>query len=164
MTSKGSSSLPPTDRPGRGAWDGFFVAARPTGKPTANPDIIGKSCDLAPKPSRSKRAKSGPLKHFTFEVFLVDLGVTVDTLAAAPPPSSHCSRSPNPVPAPCWFGSTVITMSKAPEVKQQAKEEVVAATNATLSGLRSLIAGGVGGVCAVVVGERLRKSAIVFNG
>ena len=33
------------------------------------------------------------------------------------------------------------------------KEEVVAATKSTLSGLRSLTAGGVGGVCAVVVGH-----------
>lgn len=33
------------------------------------------------------------------------------------------------------------------------KEEVVVATKSTLSGLRSLAAGGIGGVCAVVVGH-----------
>jgi solute carrier family 25 carnitine/acylcarnitine transporter 20/29 len=37
--------------------------------------------------------------------------------------------------------------------KEEAKKEVVAATKSTLSGLRSLAAGGVGGVCAVVVGH-----------
>ena len=37
--------------------------------------------------------------------------------------------------------------------KEEAKEEVVAATKSTLSGLRSLAAGGVGGVCAVIVGH-----------
>jgi solute carrier family 25 carnitine/acylcarnitine transporter 20/29 len=37
--------------------------------------------------------------------------------------------------------------------KEEVKEEVVAATKSTLSGLRSLAAGGVGGVCAVVVGH-----------
>ncbi|KAI9892685.1 MAG: carnitine transporter [Vezdaea aestivalis] len=42
-----------------------------------------------------------------------------------------------------------------PEIpsKEEVKEEVVAATKSTLSGLRSLAAGGVGGVCAVVVGH-----------
>ena len=33
------------------------------------------------------------------------------------------------------------------------KDDVVVATKSTLSGLRSLAAGGVGGVCAVVVGH-----------
>ncbi len=37
--------------------------------------------------------------------------------------------------------------------KEEVKEEVVTATKSTLSGLRSLTAGGVGGVCAVVVGH-----------
>ncbi|MCJ1482183.1 carnitine transporter [Schaereria dolodes] len=36
---------------------------------------------------------------------------------------------------------------------EEVKTEVVAATKSTLSGLRSLAAGGVGGVCAVVVGH-----------
>ena len=37
--------------------------------------------------------------------------------------------------------------------KEEVKQEVAAATKSTLSGLRSLAAGGVGGVCAVVVGH-----------
>ncbi|KAI9815190.1 MAG: carnitine transporter [Thelocarpon impressellum] len=37
--------------------------------------------------------------------------------------------------------------------KDEVKEEVVAATKSSLSGLRSLAAGGVGGVCAVLVGH-----------
>lgn len=37
--------------------------------------------------------------------------------------------------------------------KEELKGEVVTATKSTLSGLRSLAAGGVGGVCAVVVGH-----------
>ncbi len=37
--------------------------------------------------------------------------------------------------------------------KEEVKEEVVVATKKTLSGLRSLAAGGVGGLCAVVVGH-----------
>ena len=37
--------------------------------------------------------------------------------------------------------------------KDEVKEEVVAATRTTVSSLRSLVAGGVGGVCAVVVGH-----------
>lgn len=37
--------------------------------------------------------------------------------------------------------------------KEEIKGEVVTATKSTLSGLRSLAAGGVGGVCAVVVGH-----------
>ena len=37
--------------------------------------------------------------------------------------------------------------------KDKIKEEVVAAKKSTLSGLRSLVAGGVGGVCAVIVGH-----------
>ena len=37
--------------------------------------------------------------------------------------------------------------------KEEVKAEVVAATKSTLSGLRSLAAGGVGGVCAVIVGH-----------
>lgn len=37
--------------------------------------------------------------------------------------------------------------------KEEVKEEAVAAAKTTLSGLRSLAAGGVGGVCAVVVGH-----------
>lgn len=37
--------------------------------------------------------------------------------------------------------------------KDEVKTEVVAATKSTFSGLRSLAAGGVGGVCAVVVGH-----------
>ncbi|MCJ1419537.1 carnitine transporter [Xylographa parallela] len=36
---------------------------------------------------------------------------------------------------------------------EEVKSEVVAATKSTLSGLRSLAAGGVGGICAVVVGH-----------
>lgn len=37
--------------------------------------------------------------------------------------------------------------------KEEVKTEVVAATRTTVSSLRSLAAGGVGGVCAVVVGH-----------
>lgn len=37
--------------------------------------------------------------------------------------------------------------------KEEVKEEVVVATKKTLWGLRSLAAGGVGGLCAVVVGH-----------
>ena len=37
--------------------------------------------------------------------------------------------------------------------KEQVKEEVVAASKATASSARSFVAGGVGGVCAVVVGH-----------
>lgn len=37
--------------------------------------------------------------------------------------------------------------------KEELKSEVITATKSTLSGLRSLVAGGVGGVCAVVVGH-----------
>ena len=51
-------------------------------------------------------------------------------------PSSPASSSTPPLPS-----------------KEEVKEEVVAATKSTLSGLRSLAAGGVGGVCAVVVGH-----------
>jgi len=42
-----------------------------------------------------------------------------------------------------------------PEIpsKEEIKEEVAAATKSTLSGLRSLAAGGVGGICAVIVGH-----------
>ena len=36
---------------------------------------------------------------------------------------------------------------------EEVKAEVVAASKSTLSGLRSLAAGGVGGVCAVIVGH-----------
>lgn len=36
---------------------------------------------------------------------------------------------------------------------EEIKEEAAAATKSALSGLRSLAAGGVGGVCAVVVGH-----------
>lgn len=45
--------------------------------------------------------------------------------------------------------------SSAPPVpsKEELKSEVVTATKSTLSGLRSLAAGGVGGVCAVIVGH-----------
>ena len=37
--------------------------------------------------------------------------------------------------------------------KDEIKNEAITVTKSTLSGLRSLIAGGVGGVCAVVVGH-----------
>ncbi len=37
--------------------------------------------------------------------------------------------------------------------KEELKEDVVVATQKTLSGLRSLAAGGFGGVCAVLVGH-----------
>ena len=37
--------------------------------------------------------------------------------------------------------------------KEEVKSEAIAVTKSTLSGLRSLVAGGVGGVCAVVVGH-----------
>ena len=37
--------------------------------------------------------------------------------------------------------------------KDEVKDEIAAATKATASSLRSLAAGGVGGVCAVVVGH-----------
>ncbi|KAI9875112.1 MAG: carnitine transporter [Pleopsidium flavum] len=42
-----------------------------------------------------------------------------------------------------------------PEIpsKEEIKEEVAAATKSSLSGLRSLAAGGVGGICAVIVGH-----------
>ena len=36
---------------------------------------------------------------------------------------------------------------------EEVKSEVVVATKSTLSGLRSLAAGGVGGVCSVLVGH-----------
>ena len=51
------------------------------------------------------------------------------------PPSSSSSSTPS--------------LSSTKEVKT----EVVVATKSTLSGLRSLVAGGVGGICAVVVGH-----------
>ena len=46
-------------------------------------------------------------------------------------------------------GSSTPSLPSADEVKT----EVAAATKSTLSGLRSLTAGGVGGVCAVLVGH-----------
>jgi solute carrier family 25 (mitochondrial carnitine/acylcarnitine transporter), member 20/29 len=39
------------------------------------------------------------------------------------------------------------------EVVQEVEKDVAAATSSTLKSLRSLVAGGVGGVCAVVVGH-----------
>lgn len=39
------------------------------------------------------------------------------------------------------------------EVKEEVKVEVKAVAKSTFSGLRSFVAGGVGGVCAVVVGH-----------
>ncbi|KAI9833757.1 MAG: hypothetical protein M1819_003490 [Sarea resinae] len=39
------------------------------------------------------------------------------------------------------------------ELAAELKEDVAAATKSTLSGLRSFVAGGVGGVCAVIVGH-----------
>ena len=47
------------------------------------------------------------------------------------------------------------TSSSSPSLpsNEAIKEEVVVATKSTLSGLRSLAAGGIGGVCAVVVGH-----------
>lgn len=49
--------------------------------------------------------------------------------------------------------STPPSLPSKEKVKEEVKEEVAAATKSTLSGLRSLAAGGVGGVCAVVVGH-----------
>ena len=37
--------------------------------------------------------------------------------------------------------------------KEPVQDEVKAATSATLSGVRSLVAGGVGGMCAVLTGH-----------
>ena len=37
--------------------------------------------------------------------------------------------------------------------KEELKEDVVAATKSTASSFRSLVAGGVGGVCCVIVGH-----------
>ncbi|KAF3928769.1 Mitoferrin-2 [Orbilia brochopaga] len=48
---------------------------------------------------------------------------------------------------------TDTAISVATEVKDEAKEIAKAAASAQVSGVRSLIAGGVGGVCAVVVGH-----------
>ena len=50
---------------------------------------------------------------------------------------------------PSSSGSSAPSIPSADEVKT----EVAAATKSTLSGLRSLAAGGVGGVCAVLVGH-----------
>ena len=44
-------------------------------------------------------------------------------------------------------------MSDSLPSTEEVKQEAVGATKKTLSGLRSLAAGGVGGVCAVVVGH-----------
>ena len=44
-------------------------------------------------------------------------------------------------------------LPSATEVAKEVKEEVKSATNSTLQSLRSLAAGGVGGVCAVIVGH-----------
>ena len=48
--------------------------------------------------------------------------------------------------------STADIKEKLPS-KEELKNEVVVATKSSLSGLRSLAAGGVGGVCAVLVGH-----------
>ncbi|KAI9847582.1 MAG: carnitine transporter [Sclerophora amabilis] len=48
--------------------------------------------------------------------------------------------------------AATITKGEVPS-KEQVKEDAVAATKSTLSGLRSFASGGVGGVCAVVVGH-----------
>ncbi|KAI9789132.1 MAG: carnitine transporter [Piccolia ochrophora] len=57
--------------------------------------------------------------------------------------------SPSPSPSPSGPSAPKIELPSTDEVK----EEVVAATKSTLSGLRALASGGVGGVCAVVVGH-----------
>lgn len=49
--------------------------------------------------------------------------------------------------------SSTASISSSLPSKDDVKEEVVAATQSTVSSLRSLVAGGVGGVCAVVVGH-----------
>ena len=55
------------------------------------------------------------------------------------------------------------------EVKEQAmiaaetiKEDAVAAAKAQVSGLRSFVAGGVGGVCAVIVGMSLNHALPIY--
>ena len=45
------------------------------------------------------------------------------------------------------------TKSPARPSKEELKEDVVVATKSSLQSLRALVAGGVGGVCAVVVGH-----------
>lgn len=50
-------------------------------------------------------------------------------------------------------GTPPLPIPKIPKSKEELKEEVVAVKQKSLSGLRSLAAGGVGGVCAVVVGH-----------
>ena len=49
--------------------------------------------------------------------------------------------------------SSTPTLPSASEIESKTVEATKEATQATLSGLRSLVAGGVGGVCAVVVGH-----------
>lgn len=61
-------------------------------------------------------------------------------------PSSNSSDRNTPLT------STLPSKENLPS-QNEVKEEVVAATKSTLSGLRSLAAGGVGGICAVVVGH-----------
>ena len=54
-----------------------------------------------------------------------------------------------------WIMTSSSSSSSTPTLPstEEVKSEVVAATKSTLSGLRSLAAGGVGGICAVVVGH-----------
>jgi solute carrier family 25 (mitochondrial carnitine/acylcarnitine transporter), member 20/29 len=49
--------------------------------------------------------------------------------------------------------STMSTKDTALPSKEELKEDVVQATKSSLQSLRALVAGGVGGVCAVVVGH-----------
>ena len=47
------------------------------------------------------------------------------------------------------------SLPSATELKQEAKQEAKAATQSTTQSLRALAAGGVGGICAVLVGHPL---------
>ena len=62
--------------------------------------------------------------------------------------SSSSSSASSSTPAT----STTSTLPSIPS-KDEVKDEAVAAAKTTASSLRSLVAGGVGGVCAVVVGH-----------
>jgi hypothetical protein len=43
-------------------------------------------------------------------------------------------------------------LPEIPKSKEELKQDVEVAAKSTASGLRSLVAGGVGGICAVIVG------------
>ncbi|EXF79552.1 hypothetical protein CFIO01_03669 [Colletotrichum fioriniae PJ7] len=129
------------------------------------PDISNKAREKKPRARESSPSSPSPNTLLTHDNLVLDISTQSSLLPFSNPPNptlQPLKMAPSPTEAATTVNQTLQTslptpvadaIPRLPESKDELKADTKAAASGLATQLRSLAAGGFGGVCAVVVGH-----------